>query len=736
MTRFDSSFRFQRSVLALALCAVFIPAHAENKSEDTTVTMGLGAISGSSDDRALFGQYNGLHTGKSLVGTLGVDYSVRDEEQSKWIEVHGTDLLGNTRELNLLYKDPGNWKLGADYGELTRYEPNTVNTGLLGIGSTTPQVVAVPAGTGASVDLKTKRTSMGLNFTKYFSPSLQLDLSLKREDKEGARLFGIGMNCPSLIAPNCLGTTGSNANWATLMLPEPINSSHTQVEARMGYALEKFRVSLGYYGSFYRNANATLNPNVPGSLYSAQGALLPLNSGLQSILSQPLALPPDNQAHQFDLTGSYDFTRSTRATLKLGYTTVTQNADFASSGLAGAPAGVSSLDAKLNTSLAKFTLTSRPLPQLSLLADARYEDKDDQTPIALYNIEGPTTPTYNATYTNRNLPNRKTRGKLLAAWQFTSDYRASLGADVEAIDRGVFTPTSAVSGISALRQKTDEKTINAELRRKMSGDFSGAISVSSAKRTGSNWLKDNNGLGVTEMTGSTDPLSALPATAIYMPTLADRKRDKAKVFADWTATETLSLQFSVEGGRDNYTVPSAYGLRDTRMSQASVDASYAINDNWALTGYASQGTQTLNQVRPAGYVLAYDNTSTGAGLGFTGKISGKLVVGGGLSYVDDTSVYAQTLDVLAGADSAALLAATGGLPNIVFRQTSLKLFGKYDLDKGSSLRVDLVHQRSTVSDWAWGNNGVPYTYSDGTTVGQKPNQNVTVLGVTYVYKLP
>ena len=67
----------------------------------------------------------------------------------------------------------------------------------------------------------------------------------------------------------------------------------------------------------------------------------------------------------------------------------------------------------------------------------------------------------------------------------------------------------------------------------------------------------------------------------------------------------------------------------------------------------------------------------------------------------------------------------------------MKLFGKYALEKkGASVRLDLVHQRSALNDWAWGYNGVPFTYSDGTTAMQKPTQNVSFIGVTYVYLLP
>ncbi len=71
-------------------------------------------------------------------------------------------------------------------------------------------------------------------------------------------------------------------------------------------------------------------------------------------------------------------------------------------------------------------------------------------------------------------------------------------------------------------------------------------------------------------------------------------------------------------------------------------------------------------------------------------------VGGNLAYVNDRNVYAQTLDTYAGADSAALLAATGGLPNITFRQAALKLFGKYEIDKNRSLGVNLIYAQRAV----------------------------------------
>ncbi len=742
MIKTDSSFRFQRSLLALALTAAFVPMQAHAEGDDaapvTTISFGLGLQSGSSADHAQFGQYNGLRADRNFFGTLGFSHSLRDLDNSNWLQIEGSNLLGETRELSLVKKDPGNWKLSASYGELVRYEPNTVNSGLIGAGSTTPQVVALAAGSGSDMELKTKRSGLGLGFSKVFTPALQFDLDLKSEKKDGARLFGIGINCPTVIAPGCLGTTLSNTGWASLMLPEPVSANHSQIEARLAYGADRLRFNLGYYGSFYRNNNATLTGSIPGSLYNPVGTLLPLSTGLRSVLGQPVALAPDNQAHQLDLSGSFDFSNTTRGTFKFARSAASQNASFADAGLSGAPAGVTGLDAQVRSTLSKLTLTSRPVRALSLLADLRYEKKDDQTPIATYNLEGavPALPALPFTYSNRELSSEKSNAKLQASWQFNSEYRATLGADRENIDRGVFTATSAISGISALRQKTSERTVRAELRGRLAETLSGTVSVSRSNRDGSNWLKDNSGLGVTEVTNPSDPVTGFLPTAVFMPTLADRQRNKVKLFADWQASESLTLQVSAENGSDRYTAPSSYGLRDTGMHQLSVDWGYTLSDNWGLTGTLSRSAQALNQARAAGYLMAFDNTNLGASIGVNGKASGKLDVGGSLSYVGDKSVYGQTLDALAGSDSVALLAATGGLPDIVYSQTALKLFGKYALEKGSSVRVDFVHQRNNVNDWTWSYNGVPYSYSDGTTVLQKANQSVNVIGVTYVYQLP
>ncbi|MEY4750447.1 MAG: hypothetical protein RIQ60_2661 [Pseudomonadota bacterium] len=719
-------------LLALAIAAAYAPAVVLAESDDVldaSLTAGIGALGGDRAERAQFGQYNGLRTtGKALV-ILGGDYYRRNDEAGTSVQAQGSNLLGQTREFDLLWKKQGDWKFGTAFSQGVRYEPYTVNSGLQGAGGTNPQVTLLgSAGSGGDDVLRLRRTALGLSLWNALSPSMNLQATVKTERKQGSRLSGVGMNCPSAAAISCGSGTGATTDAAVLYLPEPLDSVHNQVEARLSYAGEGLSLSTGYYGSFYNNANGSLNPVIPATLNNPAGTPLPLGSGLQGLLGQPLALAPDNLAHQFDLTGQYAVAPTTQLRMKLGYGQALQHQDYASAGLSGAPAGVSSLSGKVVTSSALLGLSTRPLPKLSVHADLRYEDKDDKTPLLPYNIEGTTTST------NRQLSSTRVRAKLQGRYQFSSVYSGSLVASSESIDRGVFTPSSSVAGLSALRQKTRESGLAADLRRSLSENVSATVGLARSERSGSNWLRDNSGLGVTEVADPNSPGSGLGATAIYMPTLADRQRDTLKLRTDWQPSDELSLQLSADTGHDRYNTPSSQGLRNSNNSQLALDAAYALSERWNLNGYVARARQTLLQSRPASYILSYTNTADSLGLGVSGKPVSKVEVGTLLSHVSDRSRYAQTLDAGASSDSVLLLAATGGLPDIVYRQTQLKLFSRYEIDKLSAARVDLVHQRVHLADWTWGYNAVPFSYSDGTTVWQKPDQAVTAISVSYTHR--
>ena len=702
------------AMLAVSACGAAgaeestVDAKADATAEttvDAKVEVGIGLLSGASADRALFGQHNGLRD-RSSVGLLGLDYERRQPETGSLIRFEGIGLLGDTRELDLRWQRQGDWTVRAHYAQWVHRDA---------------------LDTSAGDELQIERTRLGVRYSKIIGPRWQVAVSLRSENQQGSRLSGVGFSCPSAVAPDCGPTTGTEVGWAVLIRPEPIDANHSQVDARVSYAAGALRLSAGYYGSFYRNRYGSLSPEVPATLFNAAGTPLPLSEGLRSILTQPVALAPDNQAHQIDLTATYGLTPTARVNLKLARGLATQHQDFAAAGLGSAPNGVTNLGGRVDSTLAQLGFSARPWARTAVRAKLRYSDRDDRTPLALYGVEGA------SQYTNRRLPYTRTTGMLEASYQFSHDIRGTLGMDNETIDRGRFTPTSAVAGITALRQKTDETSVRAELRKRMNENFSASIALVSSRRDGSNWLRNNSGLGVTEEPDPNDPSTGF-STGVFMPTLADRQRDKVRLQASWQPTDDLALQFSSQNGRDRFDTPSAYGLRKAGMDQATVDASYAYSLRWQFTGYLSYGNETLRQARPGAAVLSLANTSTTLGLGVTGKVSSALHVGGNVAYLDDRSRYRQTLDPAASPAYATLLAATGGLPDIVLRQGTTRLFARYALDKQSDLQLDLIHQRSTWSDWAWSFDGVPFATSDGTTVGQAVRQQVSFVGIRYIYR--
>jgi MtrB/PioB family decaheme-associated outer membrane protein len=708
------------------------------------VSAGAAGVTGNQKDRSLFGQYNGLRKDDAFL-MLDFSYVKRDEATGTWTILEGRNLGLETRELRGQYGPQGNWKVYGEYSEIVRRYPRTINSSIEGAGTTNPIVTLLPvAGTGSDIDLKTERKRTTVGAEKWFGRHLMIEASFINEDKDGARLWGRGFTCPSGAAPTPVCSalaTGAN-QWALLMLPEPISSTSRQFEAKVNYLGDKLGLTGGYYGSFYDNDFGSLVPTVNGNLNSglgvpmgAGGAGVPLTAGLRGILQLPMALPPDNQAHQFYVDGNYAFTKSTRATFKYAYTRATQNDSFQGMGLADAPPGRSDLGGRLDTTLAQAGVTSRPIPKLSLLANIRYEDQNDKTPIDLYNIEGTNT------WTNGHISHTKTAAKAEASYALPWDLRGTLGFDYEKVDRDQFVQTDQVAGLSGLRQNTYDKGTRVELRKTMSDVFTGSVSWVSSYRNGSTWLKPLSGASTGVIPADPDCASTSTNACIWSRTATfpfifeDRKRNKVKGLADWSPMEKLSLQFAVDYGRDNYTAPTEKGLSSNKLALYSIDASYAISDKVKVSGYYSYSEQTLMINHSTGYLGNLKDKNTTFGVGVKVDANPRLKLGGDILYINDRNVYGTGLD--AGASAAAQAQLASGqlfIPDATFRDLRLKLYGSYALQKNADIRLEIVHDRTKLDEWTWGFNGVPFLYSDNTSVSLNPTQNVTFVSAIYTYR--
>jgi MtrB/PioB family decaheme-associated outer membrane protein len=698
---------FRKSILTLAVLLATNYAYADEEeiaqltTNESSASVGMAAATGDNKSRSIFGQYNGLRKNET---NLLLDFNVINLQKSTglWTIFEGRNLGQDNRDLNVTMNKQGNWKLSESYSELTHREIRTVNTGLQGAGTTAPTVKTLPApGTGADINLELNRKAITLNGEKWITSNLLFETSFKNEDKSGSRLSGEGLICSNIGFPSrySCGGTGT-VSGAMLMLPEPVKTTTKQIDAKLNYSGSKFLVSAGYYGSFFTSANGSLDPSLSGPLVNLNAVQFTSPPTLASYLTAPLALPPENQAHQFYLSGNYAFSSRTHSTFKYSRNHATQNQNFSGMGLIGGPAGVSNLGAVVDTNLAQFGLTAHPLKQLALLGNVRYEDKNDKTPLAGYNTTLSGTQ-YSNDYSSSS---KKVNAKLEAKYNLPGNYSATIGVDYATVQRATPPAITAVEvsgdlgpSLAGLREKTQEQGYRAELRRAMSETLNGTVAVIHSQRNGDSWTLYSSG-------------GNLPLTML------DRQRDKVKVSAEWMPTGKISLQFNLEQGKDSYTGPIASGARDTQMNAYAIDGAWSLSEKLKFTGYINQSTQTQH-ISHVSYLAELNDINHSYGLGVNYKPSSKIDMGGNLSKVSDTNRY-----------------QVGGIPDVAYRATNLKVFGKYALQKNTDVRLDAVHQRVKLKEWSWGYNGRPFAYSDNSTVSLQPEQNVTAIAASYIYK--
>jgi len=734
-----------KTLIAMAVLAAFAPARAQESDAaslgrpESSARLGVGITPGNERDRTIFGQYNGLREDRTHL-LLDVDYVKRNDQTGLWTIVRGRNLGLESRDATATVQKQGDWRINLEAGELVHHEIRTVNTGMLGAGSTSPTIVRLTApGTGSDLDFNLKRKMFGVSGDKWFGSNFQFEANFKNEDKTGTRMWGRGYDCAAYVCTTTQNATSQR--WALIPVPEPVNFNMKQVDARLNFTTGRLLLSAGYYGSFFTNSYGNVAPTVPPALNGPTGVLTTLNpaagaagnnpaggTSLQNVLQLPMALYPDNQAHQLYAQGNYAWTQRTRSTFKLSYTHATQNEDFGQMGFTGAPAVTrTNLGGVLDTKLLQFGTTSRVTDKFNLLGNIRYEKRDDKTPIDVYNVEN------TARWNNAHMSSEKLGVRLEAGYLLPYDVRATGGIDFDRLNKELPGSDVTVAGLSGLRGSTHEVTYRGELRRSVSETLLGSIGVSHSVRQGSNWYSLSNvpAQGVT--IGNTYSYNQIyQRTATFPYDVADRQRNKLKVTADWLPMERLSVQFVGETARDYYDPPSQNGLRYGQMNLLTVDAAYSLTERWRLTAYGSVGDQSFGEHDRPNYVADVKNSTMAWGVGTVGKLSGVLEVGANVTRTSDTTKYSLSADQ--GMSASNVSQSAIGLPPVIFSDTRYGAYGKYSISKQSDLRLDLLYVRTRLEEWAWGYGGVPFTFSDNTTVTLNPHQHATFVGASYIHK--
>ena len=134
--------QFKLLPVAAAIVLVYSNAYAEGLTEvqalttpESSVSVGAGSLNSGADAKR-FSQYTGLNKNASVL--LDVEMNKRDDATGVWTILNGRNLGLDTRELNFSQSKQGDWKYKIDYNEIVRNDPYIINTGMTGVGTTTP----------------------------------------------------------------------------------------------------------------------------------------------------------------------------------------------------------------------------------------------------------------------------------------------------------------------------------------------------------------------------------------------------------------------------------------------------------------------------------------------------------------------------------------------------------------------------------------------------------------------
>ena len=487
--------------------------------------------------------------------------------------------------------------------------------------------------------------------------------------------------------------SGANFLTSTTLLAAPVNYSTDQVDLGAQYARDNWQFRIGYYGSFFHNADTAVTWDNPFTPFGTA------NVGRMSVA-------PDNLFNQFSLSGGWQIVPSTRLigtspSEKRRRTTRT-SARRSNPGISTQPLPRASLDGRIDTYNYTVRLTSRPIDLLSITADWVDDRRDNKTSQAAYPQVA--SDVYVAS-TLFNLPYSFDRSTFRALGDISvaNFLKVELGAKGEHYDTTYQSVAKTSTGTGWLEFHTttssnygfsfEVRPIASHDRRipDHSDDHRRRKSAASPVRSRRPYPRRTAGHGLlrsgaeclarpvgrtTQGCLSTNPQSASPARAIS----ASRCRQLGRL-------------------------PRMAHCRRMRRARSSLRIRQAARTADRPTGSPHRGRDDHRRhLRP---VRTSSQTHHGANVY--------------ASYTRESIGLSLTTPTVPG------------FPNNTFRDDGLRLFASYRFNEKSSLRFDYWHEHYTTQDWAL--DGVaPATIVNALMLGiRSPNFTVDQLSVSYRY---
>jgi len=478
-----------------------------------------------------------------------------------------------------------------------------------------------------NVNVSTTRTRFDAGVNLIFNEQWGLDASVRPEHKDGTKLMGT-------VSRNTGGDIAT-------IIPDLVDTDTDQINVSLNFKGQKSFAQAGYYGAFFKN-------NVPFMSWQ-NWATGPAGTGTVNVMGSA----PGNQFNQFSATAGLNLTAATKLVATGSYARNTQNDAFLTD--ATTPVvPVTSLNGLVVSTAFNVKLTARPAKRLSLFAAYKYDNRDNRTPVHIYQFAdageaasasalfpaGASNPLGAVLAQNANA--NRPYSRRVNQFSADADYALGMGQWIkgsyqfEKIGRAC--PGSWIGCADA--PTTNEQTLRVDWRAHAGERLTARVGYAYSTRkapgynenaflalvpyanvgpvgatagmtafafmTAAGWNGWGPAAGYAATTGDMNlffPSNNALANATYanlnriseLPGMrryyvAARDRNKVRTLFDWQTTDQFSVQAGVDLTNDVY--PGArYGLQSAKGWSAHVDGSYALGENLSATVFYTYDTQ-------------------------------------------------------------------------------------------------------------------------------------------------
>lgn len=537
------------------------------------ILIGVAAMDSRKPGRAMqFGKFTGLTDKKIYV--VGAA-NIQSQNGRRYWNLKVDDIALDTRSFNFDGGTMGKYKIHFGYSELDSLLSNNSQTPFNGAGG---ESLTLPAGFTKSfstsgmtnlaasmqgVELGTKRKEGEASFAFQPGKNTGLSFSFRRYLKNGIKSIG------AVVLPDLMFVRQG------LVLPEPVNYHTDEFRTGFDWRGERGQANIEYYFSRFTNNDASLTWDNPFTIIATPGYP---DQGRTS-------LPPDNQHQRLSLGGSYELTDTTRMSALYEQGTMTQNEAFLPytinpDSTISTPLPRSSADARIDTTLVKFDLASRPFSPLSLHAGYRHYQTENKTPRDLYQMV--INDTFNqvaltsiAAQYNQPYDSSRDQWKLDGSWYFGKGATLKLGFDRDQMEY-------RYRAVNA----TTENVYSARLNKRWDAGATAFLDLAEGRRRADGYdatrvFENMHTSQYLATLGAGEYFDSLPAMRQF--DIADRDSARQGLGVTLLPRPDLAIGLNANHNGEKYNA-CQFGLQEREINSATLDATLTPDDvsSWSL----------------------------------------------------------------------------------------------------------------------------------------------------------